>query len=95
MHEYQTDRSRAWRALVKGAATGAGIVAFLFLVLILWDEGVVRSVQTLPFVAFAFICAFAAWAVDPPGRHQLSQRAASSFSVTLVQSGMRWLSTTS
>jgi hypothetical protein len=63
MAEYRTNRSRAWRALMMGAVTGAGVVALLFLALILRDEGVVRSVQTLPFVMFVFICAFAGWTV--------------------------------
>lgn len=63
MHAYQTDRRRAWRALIMGAATGAGIVALLFLALTARDDGVLRALQILPFILFVFVCAFAGWAI--------------------------------
>jgi hypothetical protein len=63
MGEYRTDRSRAWRALVAGAATGAGMVALLFLSAIMRDEGVMGSVQLLPLVGLVFISAFAGWII--------------------------------
>jgi hypothetical protein len=63
MAEYRTDRSLAWRALMMGAVTGAGMVALLFLAMLVRDDGPVAAARYLPFLAFIFICAFAGWTV--------------------------------